>query len=402
MKTEKNITPSDSPTRGYLRPILLIGLGLSLVGLALVGVLPRLAQTRALQEKSTHAQTAAVNVVQATRGQAEVELLLPSTVEPLVDTPIYARTNGYLKKYYADIGAKVEAGAVLAEIETPEIDEQLNQSRAALEQAQANLTLAETSNVRWQDLLRDQAVSKQEADERKAALAARQADLTAAEANVQRLTRLQSFQKVTAPYAGTIIARNVDTGALVSGDNNDRNRMLFRLAQTDTLRVYLDVPQNYYRLIAVGQTAQLSFREQPGKTFAGKIVRTSGALDPATRTLRTEVQVPNEQGQLVPGLYAEVKLKLPNENPPVLIPANALILLQDGPHVAQINESGRVRILPVTLGRDFGKTIEVVSGLDENARLVASPSDTLRDGALVEVNRPEKSPGESKKQLAQK
>lgn len=368
-----------------LRVILIIG-SLCILGiLAVWGLLPRLAQRHKLEKKVAESQQISVNVMQPIRGSSEVELILPSTTEALNNTPIYARASGYLKEYYADIGEKVAAGTVLAEIETPEVDEQLNQNLALLEQAKANLVLAENNNKRWQGLLKEKAVSKQETDERYAAYLARKADVTAAEANVQRLTRMQSFQKVTAPYAGTIIARTAETGALVNGDNTEQSRMLFRLAQTDTLRVYVNVPQNYYRLIKEGQTVDLSFHELPGKTFPGKVVRTAGALDTATRTLKTEIQVPNEKDELLPGLYAEVKFKILNETPALIIPASTLILNQEGPHVAVVNASGQVRLQAIVLGRDFGKTMEVVSGLEDNTKLVVNPSDTLYDGAIVKV-----------------
>lgn len=370
---------------GYLRPLLLVGTALVLLVLFGIGFFPRQKQSSALAAQSAEAKLPHVIVTKAQRGSAVAELVLPSTTEALQDTPIYARTNGYLRKFHADIGAKVEAGQLLAEIETPETDELLNQARAVLEQSRSNLNLATISYQRLQDLLNDRAVSQQEVDDRKAAFDARTADLAAAEANVQRLTRLQSFQKVTAPYAGTIVARNIDNGSLVTGENNEADRMLFRLAQTDVLRVYVNVPQNYYRLVAEGQTANLTFAEFPGRVFTGKVVRTAGALDAASRTLRTEIQVPNEKGELIPGLYSEVSFKLPQANPPLVIPSRALIIQSDGPQVAVVNDDQTVRLVPVVLGRDFGKTLEVASGLEEGASLVINPTDRLHAGTKVQI-----------------
>jgi RND family efflux transporter MFP subunit len=287
-----------------------------------------------------------------------------------------------------DIGAHVEAGQVLAEIETPEIDEQLRQARATQAQTQANLGIAQTTFERWGKLFQTKAIAAQDYDERKAQVEAGKANVAAAEADVQRLTRLQEFQKVVAPYSGTITERHTDIGALVSGDNN-ASRMLFRLAQADTLRVFVNVPQSEYRLITQGVPAALAFREFPGRAFIGKVVRTAGALDPVTRTLRTEVQLPNEKGELIPGLYAEVKFNLLQDHPAVVVPSRAVIIQANGPQIATVDASDRVTLHAVGLGRDFGKTVEITTGLEPGDRFVTNPTDTLRDGALVRPEAPE-------------
>ena len=375
-------------SRRWLAPTLLFGIAAVLGGMLLVGVLPRLKHVKQL-EHAAAAQITTVSVAIATPGDATTELVLPSSVEAAQETPLYPRVNGYVKRIIADIGAKVNAGDVLAEIETPELDQQVNQAKAALEQATANMALAATTAGRWQELQKSRVVAPQEVDERKAALDARKADHTAAEANLQRLAQTQSFQKITAPFAGTVTKRFVEVGQLVTGDLNDTTRILFRLEHTAALRAFINVPQSYYRNISVGQTVALSFREVPGRTFPGTVVRTAGALDSATRTLRTEIQVPNEAGEIIPGLYAEVKFQVQREHPPITVPARALIIQSAGPQIATMDNKNLVTLRAVALGRDFGKTVEIASGLDAGARFILNPTDTLRDGATVQVEQSE-------------
>jgi RND family efflux transporter MFP subunit len=371
-------------SRRWLSPILLLTLVAVLGGLLLIGIIPRLTHAKQL-EQAAAARIATVSVAIATPGDATTELILPSSVEAAQETPLYPRVNGYVKRIVADIGAKVNAGDVLAEIETPELDQQVNQAKAAVEQAIANLTLATTSYGRWQAMQNSRIVAAQEVDERKGALDARKADRTAAEANLQRLTRTQGYQKITAPFAGTVTKRFVEVGQLVTGDLNDSTRILFRIEHTAALRAFINVPQSYYRNISVGQTVALSFREVPGRTFPGTVVRTAGALDSATRTLRTEIQVPNEAGELIPGLYAEVKFQVQREHPPITVPARAVIIQSAGPQIATVNDGNRVTLHSVALGRDFGKTVEIASGVEPGARFILNPTDTLRDGATVQV-----------------
>jgi RND family efflux transporter MFP subunit len=371
-------------SRRWLSPILLLTLVAVLGGLLLIGIIPRLTHAKQL-EQAAAARIPTVSVAIATPGEATTELILPSSVEAAQETPLYPRVNGYVKRIVADIGAKVNAGDVLAEIETPELDQQVNQAKAALEQATANLTLATTSYARWQAMQNSRIVAAQEVDERKGALDARKADRNAAEANLQRLTRTQGYQMITAPFAGTVTKRFVEVGQLVTGDLNDSTRILFRIEHIAELRAFINVPQSYYRNISVGQTVALSFREVPGRTFPGTVVRTAGALDSATRTLRTEIQVPNEAGELIPGLYAEVKFQVQREHPPITVPGRAVIIQTAGPQIATVNGENRVTLHAVTLGRDFGKTVEIASGIELGARFILNPTDTLRDGATVQV-----------------
>ena len=290
-----------------------------------------------------------------------------------------------MRQWFVDIGAKVEAGQLLAEIETPEIDQELNQARAAAQQAAANLELARATLKRWDYLLQKKVVSAQEFDEKKAGSDARQADVTAAQANVKRLEETQGFQKIVAPFSGIVTARTVDNGMLVSAGSAGQSQPLFRVAQTDTLRIYVTVPQTYASSIKPDQNATVSFREISDKAFSAKIVRTAGALDPAARTLLTELQVANTDRKLFPGMYAEIKFAFPQDGRTLLIPGNTIIVQSDGPKVLTVDAKQTIRTRPVKLGRDLGDKVEILSGLDPAEPLVANPSDSLSEGVEVKV-----------------
>jgi len=367
------------------------------VGLAL-GIAPRL---RAQTKREVAAQSIphpSVNVTNVARLKSSVQLALPGDVHAYEQTKIYARADGYLLKWHADIGAKVQAGQVLAEIDSPELDQELNQARAALAQAQANLVLARSSAERWEGLLKDRAISQQEVDERTGALAARAADVKAAEAHVLRLENLASFKEVRAPFAGTITRRLVDTGALIRAGGNAS--ALFELAQMDTLRIQVNVPQAYLRDIATGAPVQVRVAEYPDRVFAGTILRTSGSFDAGTRTMLTEIETPNREGALYPGIHVDVVLSLAQSNPPIVVPATALVTRSDGLQVAVVDEGDAIRLQKVQVGRDLGRTVEIVSGLKEGARIVTNPTDTLVEGALVTVSEPNQVKGG--KQLARR
>jgi len=356
----------------------------ALVALFLVGMFPRWRANAALTS-AVRDQRPTVSVVTTQKPDGAANLVLPGSTQAIQEAAIYARTNGYVGKWYTDIGAKVEAGDLLAEIETPEIDQELNQARAAAQQAAANSELARATLKRWQEMVEKKVVSSQEFDEKKSALDARQADLTAAQANVARLEKLQGFQKVAAPFSGIVTARNIDNGALVSAGNGGQSAALFHVAQTDTLRIYVTVPQTNMRSIAPGQNAAVSFREIPEKIFDAKVVRTAGALDPASRTLLTELQVSNTDGQLFPGMYAEIKFAFPQDAHTLLVPGNAVVVQSDGPKVLTVGAKQTIRIRPVKLGRDLGDKVEILSGLDPAEPLVANPSGSLHEGVEVKV-----------------
>lgn len=360
--------------------------GVAILTLLGVGVLPRLYSNRAIAEVAKDARPS-VSVIPAARGKAATELTLPGTMLPAQETPIYARTNGYVKHWLVDIGAKVKAGQLLAEIETPEIDRELKQAVANMGQAKANLQLARTTAERWELLLKDKAVSQQEVDEKIGTYEARKADLAAADANVQRLQELQLFQRVLAPFEGTITARNVEIGQLISAGSNNPTSWLYKLAKTGTLKLYVNVPQSHSRMIQPGMQADVLLREYPGKPFAGKVLRTAGALDAQSKTLLTEVQVPNDKGDLLAGMYAQVRFTLNQSEPTILLPSNTLIVRADGPQVAAV-ENNTVHMRKVVLGRDFGQQIEVVSGVAEKDLIVTNPPDFVREGAQVTIAAP--------------
>ncbi len=329
-----------------------------------------------------------VNVIVAHKAPATAELLLPASLLASQDAPIYSRTTGYLGKWLVDIGDRVKAGQTLAIIESPEVDQQLNQSRAALVLAQANAALAKATSVRWQNLGAQNAVSQQDVEEKAAAAATGEASVKAAEADVARLTQLQSFETVTAPFDGVITARGADIGTLITTDAS--RPLLFRLAQQDPLRVYASIPQSYARNIRPGLDVEVLVSEFPGRVFHGQVTRASGALDPATRTLQTEVRIPNEQGELLPGMFGQLRFHLAPAEPPLLIPSNAPIIRADGNFVAVVGSGNVIHLQKVKFGRDFGSQLEIVDGLTDGATVVSNPSDALTDGLVVEPLLPDK------------
>src|SRR5713101_5716209 len=349
-----------------------------------LGFIPRWRANAALTS-SVRDQRPTVTVVSSQKPNEAANLVLPGSTQAIQETALYARTNGYVRKWNVDIGAKVEAGQLLAEIETPEVDQELNQARANVAQAIANSDLARATLTRWQQQVAQKVVSSQEFDEKKSAADARAADLKVAQANVKRLEELQGFEKIVAPFTGIVTARNIDNGNLVTSGSAGQTTPLFRLAQTDTLRIYVTVPQTQSRSIAPGQSATVSVREIPDKTFSAKVVRTAGAIDPASRTLLTELQLPNEDDQLFPGMYAEVKFALPQDGHTLLVPGNSVMIRSDGPKVLVVDAKQTIRARAVKLGRDLGDKVEIASGLDPAESLVANPTDALRDGAEVKV-----------------
>lgn len=363
------------------------GVVLVLTGLFGIGLIPRLHTQKAVADIARDNQPM-VTVVPAMRGTAATELTLPGTLLPYQETPIYARTNGYVKRWKVDIGDKVREGELLAEVETPEVDRELKQAVANVAQVKAHLELDRTTAERWQALLGRKAVSQQEVDEKLGAYAARKADYDAVQANVQRLEEMKLFQRVLAPFSGIITARNVEVGQLINGGSNDPNRWMYKLAKTGTLRLYVNVPQNATRLITPQMTVDVILQEYPGKAFPGKVARTAGALDAQSKTLLTEVQVPNEKSELLAGMYAQVRFKATQSAPNILLPSNTLIVRADGPQVAAVADN-TVHMRKVTLGRDFGQQIEIIAGLDEKDLVVTNPPDFLREGVTVKIQTPE-------------
>lgn len=331
-----------------------------------------------------HASTP-VSVSHPQLGTSQLTVRFPANIQAYTETPIYARTSGYIKHWYIDIGGRVDRGQLLAEIETPELDQQLRQAQAALAQSQANLDLARTTAARYQELLKQDSVSKQDTDQAVSTLNADEANARAAAANVSQLKEMVSFEKVTAPFPGTITARYIDIGTLIASGTNT---LLFRLAETSTLRVYANVPEVISKDIKVGDSVDLETPASRGKQFQGKIVRTAGAIDPVSRTLLTEIHVPNPNLELVPGEFGEVTFHLHSATPILIISAGSLLFRAQGTQVALAGTDGRVHLQNVQLGRDLGNTVEVVSGLAKDSAVIDNPSDSITEGALVSVQQP--------------
>ena len=348
------------------------------------GITTRVAAESILARSTEEAAVPIVNVIHPKDGAPLEELILPGNTQPFSDTPIFARTSGYLKRWYFDIGAHVKRGDLLAEIETPEIDKQLQQTRAELETAQANHHLAETTAARWEFLLQSDSVSRQETDEKIADLSARKATVDSNASNVHRLEDLQSFQKIYAPFDGVLTARNTDVGALIDAGANSAGKELFHLVAIDTLRVFVAIPEVYSRAARPGATASLTLDEFPGRSFRGALARTSNSIDQASHTLLTEVDVRNPDGQLLPGAYVSVHFKLPQTVRSVVVPSNTLLFRSEGLRVALVRD-GRVQLTPVKIGRDYGSTVEVISGLQASDAVVLDPADSLVSGAPVRI-----------------
>jgi RND family efflux transporter MFP subunit len=311
---------------------------------------------------------------------------LPGTLQPLHEAVMYARSAGYVRHWYADIGAHVSAGEILATIEAPEVDQQVQEAQAQLKQATATLALAESDLDRWKSLAHDSAVSQQELDQKTAAYQASAATANAQRANLQRLTSVQGYSRVTAPFAGVVTARNVDVGALVSPGTSGAGTGgagLFRVSQTDTMRVYVNVPQSLVPSIHVGQSASVSLSEQQGRTYTGRVARTSDALDPATRTLLVEVDVANTDHSLLSGSFVQVGLTTAGMQPAIVVPANALLVNATGTQVIVVDDHNVAHYHKVTVGRDYGATVEILSGVDEGAIVALNPSDQIRDGHQI-------------------
>jgi RND family efflux transporter MFP subunit len=364
---------------------LLLAAAAALAGLLIFrGIQERVHAESTLAQRTEQRAVPSVQTIQPKRGALAADLVLPGNMQAFTDAPVYARTNGYLRRWYVDIGARVRAGQLLAEIETPEIDQQLRQSRAELATAQANYKLAKSTAERWQDLRKTDSVAQQETDEKLGDLESKGASMEAAGANVKRLEETQAFQKIYAPFDGVVTARNIDIGDLIDAGGNGPGKELFHLAAVRQMRVYVQVPQMNSRSTAPGTAAELYVPEMPGRGFAGRVARTSDSMDPASRTLKVEVDVDNPQGVLMPGEFVEVHFKLPAPVNSLTLPVNALLFRAEGMSAAAVRD-GRVVLLPVTIGHDYGDSLEVVSGLRPDERIVVNPPDSLANGQVVQI-----------------
>jgi RND family efflux transporter MFP subunit len=354
-------------------------------GLILGAILPRIQARANLRKETDEMAVPTVAVLKPKRSAPAAELVLPANVQAFVDSPIYARTNGYLKHWYADIGARVKTGQLLAEIETPEVDQQLRQARADVGTAEANLRLAQITADRYAGLLKTDSVSKQDADNAEGDYAARKAALESAQANVKRLEQLQAFEKIYAPFDGVITARNTDIGALIdSGSSGGTRTELFHIAQPNRLRVYVNVPESYSQSAKPGLKAALTVPEYPGRRFEGTLVRTTDAIDLATRTLLVEIDVNNPTGTLLSGAYGEVHFNLPTVSNSYILPVNSLLFRSEGLRVAAVT-NGHAELKPITIGHDFGSEVEVVAGLRGDESIIVNPPDSLVSGEAVRV-----------------
>ena len=375
-----------------LRTVLVLLLVLVIAAVVVAsGIIPRLRSRQVLRQQTDIAAEPTVTVVPPERGTPSEEVVLPGNIQAFVDAPIYARTSGYLKRWYFDLGAHVKQGQLLAEIESPEVDQQLQQAREDLRTAQANLKLSQITADRYVGLFKTDSVSKQDVDNAVQDAAAKAATVKAAQANVGRLEQLVSFEKIYVPFDGIITARNTDIGQLIdSGSSGGVGRELFHVAAINKLRVFVNVPQVYSHVTVPGLKADLTLPELPGRRFSGALVRTAQSLDPATRTLMVEVDVVNSTGLLYPGAYTEVHFKISPSRPSLLIPSTALLFRREGLHVPVVVNGNRVSLVPVTLGRDFGNSVEVISGLSEDAQVIADPPDSLVDGEIVHIAQPKR------------
>jgi RND family efflux transporter MFP subunit len=347
------------------------------------------ASHQVLAEQTVRMAVPYVTLIHATPIKGDSELILPGNIQSYVESPIYARTNGYLKKWYKDIGSHVATGDLLAEIDTPEVDAQLAQARADLATSEANVKLAGITAQRYQDLLKSDAVSKQDVDNYNGDYSAKQAMVQSAQANLKRLQELESFKRVYAPFSGVITKRNVDIGTLINaGNGGTSTREMFDLAQTDPLRVYVATPQTYANTIHDGLKACLELSEFPDRDFCGKVVRSAGAVDPTTRTLLTEVDVPNPANVLLEGEYAQVHFAAKMAGEHLAVPNNALLFRPSGTMVAVVDTNNRINLKKLAIGRDLGTSVEVVAGINANEAFVIDPPDALDQGEEVKIAQP--------------
>ncbi len=410
---ETPITPKATRPRTLRVVVLLVLAVLIVAGVVFWGINARIQTAAAVKETTQELAIPSVSVIHPKPGAMKNEVVLPGNVQAFTDSPIYARSSGYLKQWNVDIGGHVKAGQVLATIEAPEVDQQVTQAKATLqqtrasldqaianqEQGKANEDIARVTAERWQNLVKKGAVSRQENDQYQAqyqaqvanlnalaqAIAAARSNIAAAEANLGRLQEMQNYETVKAPFDGIVTARNIDVGALINAGNGGAAQELFHLAATAKLRVYVSVPQADSRAAVPGLKSYVTLAEFPGRRFPGELVRTAGAIDPTTRTLLTEVDVDNASGELRPGAYAEVHLLIPEGSRSLILPVSALMFRSEGLRVGVVRGGNQAELVPVVLGKDYGNEVEVVSGLNENDSVIANPPDSLASGARVQV-----------------
>ena len=381
--------PPEVPPAPPRTALMIVGvLLLVLLVAGAVTLLSHMSHDRALAKETERETIPTVAVVHPLAEKPDEDLVLPGSLQAYEESPIYARTNGYLVRWYKDIGSRIEKGDLLAKIDTPEVDQELNQARAARLQIVAQMDLAKISADRWENLRKTDSVSAQETDQYWSAYQQSQANLAASDANVRRLEQLEGFKDVYAPFSGVLTRRNVDPGALINAGAGAAGRELFDLARVDALRVYTSVPQAYAPYIKVGANTSVTLQEFPGRKFVGKVARTAEAIDPSTRTLLTEVDVPNKDGRLLPGSFGEVHFAVGSGVDKVTVPVNAMLFRSEGAQVAVIGPDNKVQLRHINIGRDYGTTLEVLGGVSATDQIVINPADSLEDGQQVNIAQP--------------
>ena len=376
--------PPKLPPAPPRKALLLIGLVLLLLVVGgVITMLTRVRDSHVLADETERESIPTVAVVHPIAEKPDEELVLPGSLQAYEESPIYARTNGYLLRWYKDIGSRVTQGELLADIDTPEVDQELMQVRANRQQIVAQMDLAKINADRYVSLRKTDSVSQQEADQQSSGYQQAKANLDAADATVRRLEQLESFKHVYAPFSGVLTKRNVDPGALINAGGTGKE--LFDIAKVDPLRVYVSVPQNYAPAIKDGMPAWVTLQERPGEKFSGTVVRTAESIDPATRTLLTEVDVPNRDGRLLPGSFGEVHFRVGIDVQKLTIPVNAMLFRQEGPRVAVVGSDGKVHLRPITIGKDYGSTLEILGGVEAGDRVIVNPADSIEEGQQVNV-----------------
>ena len=384
MKQAEDVSPETSP-RSATRLLWFLLVPLMLSGSAFFAMQARLRQSEQLQTTTQSLAVQPVRVIYPERGKASSDLTLPGMIQAFSQSPVYARVDGYVRTWYVDIGAHVTKGQVLAEIDAPEVDQQVNQARAMLNQAQTSLALAKVTAPRYQELIKSNSVSQQEVDQNNQNLAAQEANVQAAVAAVTRLEQMQGFEKIVAPFDGVITERHTDFGDLVNAGNAGTGRELFRISQNNTVRVFVAVPEEFSAQVRPAAKASMDVTSLPNRRFRATVTRTADAIDPISRTLTVELDVANPTGELLPGGYANVHFQLPLGVVPLVLPSNTILFQSDGAQVGLVNRKNEVELRKVTLGHDFGDTIEIMTGVRSGDAVIANPPDSLTNGMRIAV-----------------
>src|SRR5712672_1081569 len=384
MNQTQNPLNDNSPRRGR-RLLWFLVIPVMLAGSAFFGMQARQKENQQLANTTKALDVQPVRVIHAQRGKSSSELTLPGMIQAFSQSPIYARVDGYVRTWYVDIGTHVTKGQLLAEIDAPEVDQQLNQARAMLKQAETSLELAKVTAPRYQELIKTNSVSQQEVDQNNQNLAAQMANVQAASAAVSRLEQMQGFEKIVAPFDGVITLRKTDFGDLVNAGNAGVGRELFRISQNNIVRVFVTVPEEFSKEVRPGTKASMDVTALPSRKFTAAVTRTADAIDINSRTLTVELDVPNPSGELLPGAYANVHFQLPLNVVPLVLPSSTVLFQADGPQVGVVNSQNQVELRKVTLGHDFGDTIEIVSGVRHTDAVIANPPDSLTNGMRVAV-----------------